>query len=92
VPAFATKESVCGLVLASRNLSERPQEPEATEIIIAPIPCDTAPNGNPPWKEVAVITAAVPDVDPEIVMVGKDVKFQPEWVIDTVAIAPPETV
>ena len=48
--------------------------------------------GSTPEKKVGVITAAVPEVEPEIVMVGADVKPVPLVAIDTVAIAPPETV
>ena len=38
------------------------------------------------------MTAAVPLVEPEIVIVGAEVYPEPEFVITTVAIAPPETV
>ena len=39
-----------------------------------------------------MITAAVPDVEPEIVIVGTDVKAEPEFVIVTDALDPPDSV
>ena len=68
---------------------------EPTARYLAPVPSlqEWSPLiGSTPEKKAGVMTAAVPLVEPEIVIVGADVYPEPEFVIVTVAIAPPETV